>query len=241
MILEKGNMNKLEERFLAYLFNLNNNEPRYPVLTAFANPLDKSGIVESLNGIGAPEIIKEKIESTPLLPCFSNMLLINERNDLDNLIKEFDDVYNAGKALNINMAKNILESTLNVYFLNYVTQLNEKMKGDLELKEEKFTDNYRNYKKEDLRKKLYHFSGDLINSIDEKDDKKQARIVNELTHFVRNSNFLEDIVAIVDLARSDNEKRLDLINLHIEKIIAVYAEQYEKAADCRDQISVLYG
>lgn len=251
---KKGNSEKLEGKVLIYTSVLCPHSEKlvYPALYTSSSPLDV--ILFQAKQMGMPDSIAEEMtkEITNKLKeekeCNSKILYksLSTPTSLED-IEDFSwiegDVVEGAGLSNLSMVTSFLTSLSKSYMTLYFSQLESKVGIDESLneilKKSNFTDSYKNYKPEQLKKKLYCLTGLLMDSIKSEHKIQQDKIISDIISFTKNSFLYDDAIKLIGIVKGSNKDKLLLSELYINKITAVYAEDYESAEKIKKNIESL--
>jgi len=256
---KKGNPEKLEGKVVVYAENLGLcGEERcaklkYPYLFATANLAEQEEIkerveelmstelVEKLKEMGAPQEVLDALKDPENRPKIFPMACRQGEFDSLDEIKQMDaDVIYAGKISCISMAMQCLMGIAQAYMMNYITQLEESVKTNGVVKPT-FTDRYTNYSSDDFRKKLCELVGGLMDTINNQNYDAFNQIKANIVAFTRSSPFFPDVTNLIGIAQTGIRNKLNVMDLYVEKIVAICAEDYKKAGQLDKKIKEASG
>lgn len=251
---KKGDTNNLEGKLLVYAFldKTGIELPRgievvkYPAMYASTSPLDifyfkgckrnryMENIWQNLNNEMSSMAEKNNIKTLQIF-CVPSVL-----ETLDNIQEIDGDVLYAGRVNHLVLIPPLLTDLVSAYMINYASQL-EKRIGVEDISSLSATGNYRDYNPEKLKRVLYDMVGRLMDAVNKRDEKEEKMVVREIRECTKGSVFFPDIVNLVGIARTHKRRKLDLISAYIDKIVAIYDENYEKAARLKKEIERMMG
>lgn len=193
-----------------------------------------------------PEVIKSlrdistRVRENQGMMIIPSMLWCNPYPmDSPKEAETFDgDVVYAGKISKMEKATARLMAGLLVYMDFYHAQLDSQFEqlGATSAGEIEFDDYYRNYSPKELRDKLYSMMGELIDAVMKGDQDEEKKIISELKIFTARSPFITDVINLIGLAQTRGQKSIKIIEMIVDKIVAVYDEDYEKASHLKQAI-----
>lgn len=237
--LKKGNPEKLEGKVFAYVHNLDSsqNGPKYPAIFASTSPLDLlsyQGITPTSENQGlwkmAQEQIKslnEKKDSCSLSPILGVFDILDSLNDIPTIKA---DVLFGNEVLNIDSVLPNLTGLITAYMTNYMTQLEKKSNSATSQVQINFKDSFKNYDGEGLESNLYKLSGELLDSLYQKDGKREKETIAKIKLFAEGASFYPSMLNLIGMAQTMHPKKLDIISSYISLAKAIHNQDFEKAA-----------
>lgn len=154
-----------------------------------------------------------------------------EEYPLENLgkLSEFKgDIVDIGKIPCLRTADFYLTGVVNVYILNYVTQLFERTNA-----------RYPSREPRGFRNDLFKLIRDLISANRENDEYWLEGTIFRLRGIGKGRSYSSDIVNIIGIAQTEILDKNELLSTYAEKILATHNNQPEEAQRCKERIESL--
>ena len=247
--LERGDPSKLDGRALIYATvivppaNL-----VYPSLYVGSNAFDLldsderetfGRAVQSIDqkdwGMNRDKPIKDMGQDLEALGITSRALAITNPHELR---RWKGDIINTGR-----FDKYLVETALThmgiVYMAKYASQWKERMSTMQGASGERTIEDLSLLEPEQLQRRLYSLTGELLEGVSGQDGAKVTRIKDVLVDFGNRANCRRELEGLIELAIGEHPSKLILTQKQAEMITAVRAENYEQAARLRDEIKAL--
>ena len=158
--------------------------------------------------------------------------------DKKELVKHEGDIINIGRSYP-ELAEIAMDGIARAYMATYAVQWKDRMSAMQGAPGERTIEDLSCYEPEQLQRRLYSLTGELLDGVSRQDNAKVKRIKDALVDFGNRANCRRELEGLIELAIGEHPHKLILTQKQAEMITAIKAERYEQAAQLRDEIKAL--
>lgn len=122
-----------------------------------------------------------------------------------------------------------LTGLITSYMTNYMTQLENRYDSATSQVQINFKDSFKNYDGKGIESKLYVLSAELLDSINQKNEKRERETIAKIKLFTKGSSFYPSMLNLIGMAQTMHPKKLDIISSYVSLAKAIHSQDFEKA------------